>query len=242
MSGCRCQPIIPSPAELFDLSKWEHAVIFDGVDYVWDAIKRLHAYLDILTPRAFPLSRVYNKSAFLGEDNVSDQGAMILPFTTIDAVSGPVFLGRGAKIGPNAYIRGPALISAGCVVGHCSEVKNSIMLPGSHASHRCYVGDSILGNGVNLANDTSLNNWKFNETEIALWIRCKCASEMLCRDIKVSTGMTKFGAVLGDRTKTGSHISLNPGTVVMPEAWIFQISYGPGIYTKGMVRMDRRHL
>lgn len=242
MSTCQCQPIIPSPADLFDLNQWKHAAIFKDVDYVWDALKRLRGYLEHLPVRAFPRAKTYPDSSFLGGDNISDQGAMILPYTVIDAVSGPVFLGRGARIGPHAYIRGPALISDGCVVGHCSEVKNSIMLPGSHASHRCYVGDSILGNEVNLANDTSLNNWKFNEKEIVFWVRCKCMPERLCRDIRIPTGLTKFGAILGDKTKTGSHISTNPGTIVMPKTWVFQTSYGPGIYTTGMIRMDRRHL
>ena len=35
-------------------------------------------------------------------------------------------------------------------VGHASEIKNSILLPGSKAPHFNYVGDSILGFDVNI--------------------------------------------------------------------------------------------
>lgn len=243
MGECRCVPNIPSPAKLFDLSAWEHSAIFNGVEYVWDALKQLRSYLEDLPRKDFPLSLIYKTSSFLGGDNIIYNGAVILPYTTIDAVSGPVLLGAGARIGPCAYIRGPALISKDCVVGHCSEVKNSILMPGSHASHRCYAGDSILGNKVNLANNTSLNNWRFKEKEVEVIARCKCSPDCLCRDIHIKTGMGKFGSILGDKVKTGSNVAINPGTIIHPDSWLYSAKeYGPGILTKGMIRMDRKHL
>lgn len=243
MEKCECEPVLPSSAELFDLSAWEHASIFNGLPYIWNALINLRAYLEDLEPKVFPLSSLYKGANFLGEDNINHNGATILPFTTIDAVSGPVFLGKGARIGPCAYVRGPALISAGCVIGHCSEVKNSIMMPNSHASHRCYVGDSILGNGVNLANNTSLNNWRFDEHDVVVTAHCKCAPDCLCQDMHIETLMKKFGAVLGDKVKTGSNVAINPGTIIHKGSWLYSArEYGPGVLTQGIIRMDRKHL
>lgn len=243
MEKCECEPVLPSSAELFDLSAWEHASIFDQLPYVWNAFINLRAYLEGLKRKNFPLSSLYEAADFLGEDNINYDGATILPFTVIDAISGPVFLGRGARIGPCAYIRGPALISENCVVGHCSEVKNSIMLPDSSASHRCYVGDSILGNGVNLANNTSLNNWRFNEQDVVVTTRCHCPPDCLCEDLHIETLMRKFGSILGDKTKTGSNVAVNPGTIIHKGSWLYSArEYGPGVLTQGMIRMDRKHI
>ena len=88
----------------------------------------------------------------------------------------PIFIGEGARIEPGAYVHGPAYIGAGAVVrhgafvrenvimlpgsvlGHASEAKNSLFLPNAYAPHFNYVGDSILGQRVNLGAGTKLSN------------------------------------------------------------------------------------
>ncbi len=245
MKDCQCEPIIPSPEELFNLNGWGHAPIFDGVEYIWNALKKLRAYLEGLSHKNYPLKEMFGGAVnILGrEDAVNFDGATFLPDVVLDTTSGPIFLGKGARLGPYAYIRGPALISEGCVVGHCSEVKNSIMMPGSHASHRVYVGDSILGNRINLANNTSLNNWRFNEQDVVVTTNCKCSPDCLCADLHIETLMRKFGAILGDDVKTGSNVAINPGTIVHKGSWLYSArEWGPGILTQGMVRMDRKHI
>ena len=46
------------PADLFDLNQTEHAAIFDGCQFAWDALKKIEAYLDKvqnrIPPNAFP--------------------------------------------------------------------------------------------------------------------------------------------------------------------------------------------
>lgn len=243
MEKCECKPILPSSAELFELSKWEHTSIFDGLPFIWNALINLRVYLEGLPKKACPLKTMYDDSRFSGEDGINFNGAEILPFTTIDAVSGPIFLGQGARIGPCAYVRGPAIISKECVVGHCSEVKNSIMMPGSHASHRCYVSDSILGNNVHLASNTSLNSRRFNEQNVVVATRCQCPPDCLCQDLHIETLMKKFGSILGDKVKIGSNVAVNPGTIIHQGSWLFSArEYGPGVLTQGMIRMDRKHL
>ncbi|MDR2132252.1 MAG: UDP-N-acetylglucosamine diphosphorylase [Clostridiales Family XIII bacterium] len=59
-------------------------------------------------------------------------------------------LGDGARIGPFAYLRPGSRIGAGAKVGDFVEVKNSSLGAGSKASHLTYIGDSDIGEDVNL--------------------------------------------------------------------------------------------
>jgi bifunctional N-acetylglucosamine-1-phosphate-uridyltransferase/glucosamine-1-phosphate-acetyltransferase GlmU-like protein len=78
-------------------------------------------------------------------------------------IKGPSFIGPGSEVRQGAYLRGGCLIGAACVVGHTTEVKNSVMLDEAKAGHFAYLGDSILGRDVNLGAGTKLANLKIIE-------------------------------------------------------------------------------
>ncbi len=119
-------------------------------------------------------------------------------------VEGDVIVGAGAKVGPNAYLRGPIAIGAGCHVGAAVEIKNSILLDQANTPHLNYVGDSILGSGVNLGAGTKVANLKVTPGTVKVdWDGDR-------RD----TGRRKFGVIVGDDVKTGINCSLNPGTII----------------------------
>lgn len=59
-------------------------------------------------------------------------------------------IGDDTKIGPFAYLRPGSDIGSHCKVGDFVEIKNSRMGDGSKASHLTYVGDSDVGEKVNL--------------------------------------------------------------------------------------------
>jgi bifunctional UDP-N-acetylglucosamine pyrophosphorylase/glucosamine-1-phosphate N-acetyltransferase len=59
-------------------------------------------------------------------------------------------VGARSKIGPFAYIRPGSAIGEDAKVGDFVEVKNSSLGKGSKASHLTYIGDSDIGDGVNL--------------------------------------------------------------------------------------------
>ena len=73
--------------------------------------------------------------------------AYIGPYVRIE---GPAYVEAGAEIRHGAYLRPGSYVCSGCVVGHSSEIKNTLMMPGSKAPHFNYVGDSILGSNSNL--------------------------------------------------------------------------------------------
>jgi len=187
-------------AALFDLSTFKHASIFDGCVYPWEVLNKIHAYL-----KSLPLGKtgvgiphgadlIHPELISIGKGTVIEPGAYI---------KGPCIIGENCTIRQGAYIRGDVIVGDQCVVGHDSELKNSIMLNGSNAAHFAYVGDSILGNKVNLGAGSKLANFRLDHKEIYIHFNGE----------KISTGRRKFGAILGDGTQIGCNSVANPGVI-----------------------------
>lgn len=138
----------------------------------------------------------------IGDRIAIGKGTRILPGAVIE---GPVRIGRDVLIRGGAYLRGGCWIGDESVVGAASEIKRSILLDGAKAPHLNYVGDSILGAGVNLGAGTILSNFRHDGGEIHIPVD---GGE------PIATGRRKLGAILGDRCLTGCNAVLNPGTVV----------------------------
>jgi bifunctional UDP-N-acetylglucosamine pyrophosphorylase / glucosamine-1-phosphate N-acetyltransferase len=119
-------------------------------------------------------------------------------------IEGPVWIGRDVEIRPGAYLRGGVYLGDGAVVGANTEVKRAIFLPGAKAPHLNYVGDSILGAGVNLGAGTILSNFRHDGREVTLKVGGR----------SLGTGRRKLGAVLGDEVSTGCNCVLHPGVIV----------------------------
>ena len=120
-------------------------------------------------------------------------------------IEGACFIGAGAEIRHSAYLRNGSWICEGAGVGHCSEVKNSILLPNSKAPHFNYVGDSILGVDTNLGAGTKLSNVRNDRREIMA---------TLSDGSKVNTGLVKMGALVGDGSQLGCNVVTNPGAIL----------------------------
>jgi acetyltransferase-like isoleucine patch superfamily enzyme len=129
------------------------------------------------------------------------QGVLIEPGAMIKS---PTIIGDGTEVRHGAYIRGDCLIGRNCVVGHVTEVKHTIFLDGAKAGHFAYLGDSILGNEVNLGAGTKLANLRFIKGDVAI----------ATPDSLVKTGLRKLGAILGDYVQTGCNSVTNPGTLL----------------------------
>lgn len=117
---------------------------------------------------------------------------------------GPCYIGPRAVVRSGAYVREHSWICAEAVVGHATEVKHSILLPGAKAPHFNYVGDSILGKDVNLGAGTKLSNLRNDGGEVHLRINGE----------RRGCGFRKFGAVLGEGCALGCNSVTNPGVVL----------------------------
>jgi len=137
-----------------------------------------------------------------------------------------VFVGEGAIVGPNAYLRPGTSLGKGAKVGAGCEVKNSIVMDDdAKIPHLCYVGDSVLGNGVSLGAGTITANLKFNDSNVESRVKGKM----------VDSGQRKLGAFFGDGAKTGINVSIFPGVKIGADAWI-----GPGAVVRADVPSKAR--
>jgi len=129
-------------------------------------------------------------------------------------VEGPVFIDDAADVGPNCFIRAYTSIGKRARVGNACEVKNSVIMDGTHIGHLSYVGDSILGEKCNLGAGTITANLRFDDGHV----------KMMIKDKVLDTGRRKLGVVLGDNVKTGVGALLMPGVKVGNDSWV-----GPGL-------------
>ena len=204
------------PSSFFSLAGYVHAELFDGAACVWEALGRLSSYLgkqklgniEVEIPEGVHL---VNKDLIsIGRGTVVEPGVYI---------SGPCLIGENCVIRHGAYIRGDVVTGSGCVIGHATEIKHSILLNDACAAHFNYVGDSILGNGVNLGAGVKLANFKLDHKEVCIFFKGE----------KVLTGLKKFGAVLGDGVQLGCNAVTSPGTLMGPQSFCYPCAYVKGI-------------
>ncbi|MBW2061778.1 MAG: glucose-1-phosphate thymidylyltransferase [Deltaproteobacteria bacterium] len=153
----------------------------------------------------------------IGRGVVIESGALI---------KGPAKIGDRTEVRQGAYLRGSTLVGRACVVGHVTEIKNSVMLDGAKAGHFAYIGDSVLGQDVNLGAGTKLANFKITSGTIKVKIK----------DEIFDTNMRKLGAILGDNTSFGCNTVTNPGTIMGPHAVVApNMTVPPGFYKRRTV-------
>lgn len=117
----------------------------------------------------------------------------------------PAIIGDYTEVRHGAYMRGFCVVGKRCVVGHATEVKHSIFLNDAKAGHFAYLGDSILGNNVNLGAGTKFANLRFLPGTVTIKTPDKK---------NIDSGLRKIGAILGDDCQTGCNSVTNPGTVM----------------------------
>ena len=151
---------------------------------------------------------------------------------TLNASTGPIYIGKNAEIQEGALIRGPlalcdhstikmgAKVYGATTIGPHSkaggEVSNSVLTGYSNKSHEGYLGNSVLGEWCNIGADTNNSNLKNNYTEVKIW---NYGTERF-----QATGLQRFGLIMGDHSKCGINTMFNTGTLV----GVFANIYGAG--------------
>jgi len=213
-----------TPADLFDLNQSEHARIFDGCKFAWDALKKIESYLAAnLKPalhntcegRAFIGDRV-----FIGEGTVVEDGVMI---------KGPAIIGKNCEIRHNAYIRDNVIIGDNCVIGNSTELKNALLFNNAVAPHFNYIGDSILGHKAHLGAGVKVSNFKLFPGNIEIEIDGQ----------PFDTGLRKFGALLGDGAEAGCNAVLNPGSILGRSAVVYPNVFWRGILPANLIAKNK---
>ena len=221
--------------EDIDFDKFD-AIEFDNdilkIEHTWDIFSKngeaIQQDFDLLTKERTSQSIPSSNNVIAPENIFIEEGAK-LEFTTLNASSGPIYIGKNAEIMEGSTIRGPlalcddATIKLGAkiygptTVGPFSkvggEVNNSVLFGYSNKGHDGFLGNSVLGEWCNLGADTNNSNLKNNYAEVRLW---DYDTERFAR-----TGLQFCGLMMGDHSKCGINTMFNTGTVVGVNANIF---------------------
>lgn len=205
-------------ADLFDLAQTDHAAIFEGTTFAWEALKHIQDYL-AKVPRPQPSKRF--PGASIGEGVVIGEGTVVEPGVLI---KGPAIIGKNCQIRHNAYLRENVIIGDHCVVGNASELKNALLFNGAQVPHFNYIGDSILGHKAHLGAGVKISNIKLVAGSISVEMDGQA----------FDTGLRKFGALVGDGAEVGCNAVLNPGTILGRGAMVY-----PNVFWRGVLAANQ---
>lgn len=210
----------------------EYTSNYHKINWPWEIFKNNDEFI-----RAdFKLITEGRKSAAINSSNniieseniFVEEGARI-EFASLNASTGPIYIGKDAEIMEGSLVRGPfalcehstlkmgAKIYGPTTIGPHSkvggEVNNSVIFGYSNKAHDGFIGNSVIGEWCNLGADTNNSNLKNNYAEVRLW------NYESARFIK--TGLQFCGLIMGDHSKCAINTMFNTGTVVGVNANIF---------------------
>ncbi len=214
---------------------------YDAIEYNGDCIQIENTW-DIFSKNGAAIQEDFNmltkarKSqpipkmtvVFHSENIFIEEGAK-LPYCSLNATNGPIYIGKDAEIMEGSMIRGPfalcehatvklaTKIYGATTIGPHSkvggEVNNSVIFGYSNKGHDGFLGNAVIGEWCNLGADTNNSNLKNNYAEVRLW---DYQTEGFAK-----TGLQFCGLMMGDHSKCGINTMFNTGTVVGVSANIF---------------------
>lgn len=179
--------------------------------------------LDINLLRREPTQRPPEDVIVVGdhEPRIGD-GAHVYPGVTLIGEEGPIVIAPGATVRPGAIITGPAYIGPGStVLEHALIRQNTAVGPVckvageiggttfqgyANKAHDGYIGDSWIGEWVNLGAGTTTSNLLNTYSDVI--------SQASPGGSRERTGETFLGAIIGDHVKAAIHTRLMAGCVL----------------------------
>ncbi len=178
---------------------------WNGVGYPWQILETNHHIISIMDKNE-ELSQ--SKNNVIIENSVTIHGNVKIGENTIikagTYIEGPLIIGKNCVIGPNAYLRPYSTIGDKCKIGNSSEIKASIIMSFTAVPHLSYVGDSIIGEHVNLGCGTVTANVRLDKKNISMEIKGKL----------LETHKRKLGAIIGDYASLGINVNIMPGKTI----------------------------
>ncbi len=214
----------------YELIEYEGEVL--RIENTWDIFVKNDAAIredfELLTEDRFsqPIPKSVN---VIAPENIFIEEGAKLEFVTLNASTGPIYIGKNAEIMEGSVIRGPFALceeaqvklatkvyGATTVGPHCrigGEVNNSVLFGYSNKGHDGFLGNSVLGEWCNIGADSNNSNLKNNYEEVRLW---SYETEGFAK-----TGLQFCGLMMGDHSKCGINTMFNTGTVVGVSSNIF---------------------
>jgi NDP-sugar pyrophosphorylase family protein len=139
---------------------------------------------------------------------IIEPGAQIKP---------PVIVGADCFIAASALVRGGCWLDRNCIIGPHAELKSSFLFAGAKLAHLNFVGDSVLGEAVNIEAGAIVANYRNEREDKRIRIRIRI------NDASIDTGVDKFGALIGDDARIGANAVIAPGAILAPGAVVSRL-------------------
>ncbi|MHA2405495.1 MAG: bifunctional sugar-1-phosphate nucleotidylyltransferase/acetyltransferase [Candidatus Hermodarchaeia archaeon] len=199
------QQLIDKGKEVFG-SVWERDWV--EISYPWDLIRGNRFVLDkVLTGKGSFIAAsadVQQPSRIEGSVHISE-GVVIRPHSTI---RGPTYIGPDTYIGNNALVREYTALGSNVIVGFGVEIKESLIYNDTKIGRLCFVGDSVVGQNVDIGAGAQLVN-------------IPVAGESISSNIQGHPEVVprqKYGAVIGDNAILSPNVSVHPGVKIGPNS------------------------
>ena len=203
-----------------------------SIEHPWDIFQKneaaLRADFNFLTEDRTSQPIPASVNVIAPENIFIEEGAQ-LQFVTLNASTGPIYIGKDTEIMEGSVIRGPfalcdhamvklatKIYGATTVGPHCrvgGELNNVVLFAYSNKGHDGFLGNAVLGEWCNIGADSNNSNLKNNYEEVKLWSYEK--------EGFVKTGLQFCGLIMGDHSKCAINTMFNTGTVVGVSANIF---------------------
>jgi UDP-N-acetylglucosamine diphosphorylase / glucose-1-phosphate thymidylyltransferase / UDP-N-acetylgalactosamine diphosphorylase / glucosamine-1-phosphate N-acetyltransferase / galactosamine-1-phosphate N-acetyltransferase len=182
-------------------SMWENEWL--DIVYPWEILKANRIILDSWSESSIA------KAAIM-ESNVTMQGVVNIEEDVVikagAVLEGPCSIGKGSYIGNNSLIRSYTSLGNNCSIGYGVELKNCVVLDKSGIGRLSFVGDSVIGENVDIGAGCMTVNRNLGWEKVQI----KNGKAVL------PSGLKKLGAFIGDNVIIGAGNTIQPGTVISP--------------------------
>jgi UDP-N-acetylglucosamine diphosphorylase / glucose-1-phosphate thymidylyltransferase / UDP-N-acetylgalactosamine diphosphorylase / glucosamine-1-phosphate N-acetyltransferase / galactosamine-1-phosphate N-acetyltransferase len=153
---------------------------------------------------------ITNVIAMLDNNFVITNGIAIHKTTVVEngaVIKAPAVIGANSFIAAHAYLRGGVFVGTNVTIGPGCEIKSSFICNNTSIAHFNFIGDSIVGNNVNIeAGAIAANHYNERDNKT---IFVKIANQL------ISTDCAKFGSLIADGVTIGANAVLSPGTILL---------------------------
>jgi UDP-N-acetylglucosamine diphosphorylase/glucosamine-1-phosphate N-acetyltransferase len=154
-------------------------------------------------------------------ENIFIEEGARLNFCTLNASTGPIYIGKHTEIMEGSVIRGPFALGENSVIKLNSriygattlgpscmgggEIKNTVMMGYSNKAHDGYLGDSVVGEWCNFGAGSTNSNIKNTAGVVKVWD--------IDTNRYVEVGQ-KCGLIMGDYSRASINASINTGSMI----------------------------
>lgn len=255
----------------YDLSRYFSTVpspflekLFQNSEYPWSPLSRLKSRIEESFADMHDSGRLQAKKTVMkdaagnlkeGAYHVTETETLTTDFVDADlkisikagtfveagsTIKNHTIVEAGCEIRQGAYLRGNAYIGEKSVVGHTTEIKNAVFSRHVEAGHFAYIGDTLIGSYVNLGAGTKISNLEFRSLDAKQNDRFPQTNLMIDGEL-IKTGISKFGAIIGDGCETGCNSVLCPFVMLEPRCWIMpNYCVLKGVYKQGSILRDHK--